>query len=131
MNIIYKLNSNQKGTALVTLMVFMVVAVLVTTGAVMLASISTQGTSDFAQSEHVALLAEAGAETATLQILRNRDYTGETINISDAEVVVTVSGTSTKTITSTARKGDFIRKVEAVGDLNNNVFTIINWRLVE
>lgn len=72
--------------------------------------------------------AESGIENALLRLLRNPNYTGETVPIGNATVVIVVSGTNTKTIIAEGKIGKFSRKVQVIAQYSNNVFEIQSWK---
>ena len=126
--------SRLPGQALVTLLVFVATAMIITTGAVAVTIINSQTTGKFAQGEEVLHIAEAGADNAILRILRdpNGIYTGEgPLAIGSGTVTITVTGSTTKTITAEGASGNFIRKIRVVGDLTNNTFNITSWREID
>ena len=122
-----KISNSQNGQALITLVIFIVVATTVITGAVAATIINSQGTSKLAQSEESLKIAEGGVENAVLKLLKNPSYSGETLNIGTGTATITVTGTSTKTIVSTGTDGNFSRKIQAMGTFANNAFTITSW----
>jgi hypothetical protein len=116
------------GQALVTLLIFMVIAVTVTAAAVSLVIINSVSTSKTQQAALVYSVAESGAENAVLRLLRNPFYTGETLAIGDGTAVITVTGTNPKIITSTGTIGTFKRTIEIQVSLTNNIMTIQSWK---
>lgn len=117
----------QKGQALITLLVFTVIASIIIAAAVAVSIINTQTTSNFASSEITLKAAEAGTENAILRILRNPNYTGETLTVGDETVTITVTGTTSKTIVSQGADTDFLRTIQADGTFTSNVFTLNTW----
>ena len=124
----------KKGQALVTLLVFIATATIITAAATTVTLINSQSTGKFAQGESALTIAQTGADNAILRILRdpNGTYTEEgPITIGSGTVTITVSGSSVKTITSEGKDGNFIRKVQVVGTFVNNTFTVSSWDLVD
>lgn len=117
----------KKGEALITLLVVVVIATTVIAGAVSMSIINTKSTSSFALSQESLKIAEAGAEHAILNILRNPNYSGENLSIGTGSANISITGTNPITITSTGVSGEFIRKVSVVVDYSNNVLTVNNW----
>ena len=68
----------KSGQALVTLLVFMIIAVTITSSAVMIIILNSKGSYRFQDGLVAYQIAESGAENAILRLLRNPDYTGET-----------------------------------------------------
>src|SRR3989344_2377639 len=124
----------KKGQALVTLLVFIATATIITAAATTVTLINSQTTGKFAQGESALIIAQTGADNAILRILRdpNGTYTGEgPITIGSGTVTINVSGSSVKTITAEGKDGNFIRKIQVVGTFVNNTFTIFSWELVD
>lgn len=120
----------ERGQALITLLFFMIVVITITSAAVTVAFVNALSTSVFEQSHIARSVSEAGLETALVKLLRNPDYTGETITIDQATVTVQVSGSSPKVITSEGRLGNYLRKTQVEASFINNVFTILTWKEV-
>lgn len=117
---------NEKGSALVTLLVFSTIAlVIVTTGVLITINSTADNVGYYTQSQMYAML-EGGAENAIMQIIRNHNYTGESLSIGGGTVTISVTGTSTKTIQVVATENNHIRRIELTGDLVNNTFNITN-----
>ena len=119
---------NEVGQALVTLLIFMVIAITVTAAAVSLVVINSVSTSKTQQASLVYSVAESGAENGLLRLLRNPFYTGETLSVGDGEAVITVTGTNPKIITSVGTIGNFKRTIEIQVDFTNNIMTIQSWK---
>jgi len=119
----------QNGQALVTLLVFTIVAITITSAAVVIILTNSIGTSKLERGTNAYYSAESGAENALLRLLRNPNYTGETLTIDGATVVSTVgvSG-STYTITSDATSGNFKRTVRVIATFVSNILTVDSWK---
>ncbi|MCA9308016.1 hypothetical protein KC980_00740, partial [candidate division WWE3 bacterium] len=77
---------NEKGSALVTLLVFSTIAlVIVTTGVLITINSTADNVGYYTQSQMYAML-EGGAENAIMQIIRNHKYTGESLSIGGGTV---------------------------------------------
>lgn len=121
------MKKNEQGQALITLLVFMVVGIIITTATVTMAIVSLQSTTEMEISGEVLKIAEAGADNAVLRILRNQSYIGETLIVGNGTATITVSGTTTKTIVSEGVEGNLRRKIQVVGTLSNDIFTVTSW----
>lgn len=121
-------NKYEEGQTLVLLLVFVMVAIAITTAATFI--IATNSLSATAVSRGLATkqMAEAGAEKALLQLLRDPNYKGETFSLDTGAVTATVSGTTTLTIDSTAVNGDFEKRVEVITIYSDNVLTPVTWK---
>lgn len=123
-------NSNyyQHGQTLITLLVFTVVAITVTSAAIILGMANAEASSNIEQGIVAHHIAESGAENAVLRVLRNPNYTGETLTVGDGQAIITVTGTvNQKTIRSEGRLGDFTRVTEVQLQNTNNAMTITSW----
>lgn len=121
----------QSGQALVTLLVFTIVAITITSAAVIILFTNSLGTSKLEQGTNAYYSAESGAENALLRLLRNPNYTGETLAVGNASVVISVANVgSTYTITSNATLGNFIRSIKVTTSFINNIFTVTSWKEV-
>ncbi len=120
---------NNKGQVLVMLVVFISIMTAVTTMAVSLMINNNTSASKFEIGVITSDASESGAEIALLKLLRNpTGYTGETFTIDDVSVTVNVSGTSTKTVVSTAVLGDFTRKTQlTVSYPEDSTMTLVSW----
>ena len=120
----------QSGVALVTLLIFIATTLIITSAAVVITVTNAQATSVFSLAEETFSLAETGADNALLRLLRNPNYTGETLTIGSGSTVITVTGTTTKTIRSQATKSGIIRAVEVIATYTNGELDISSWREV-
>ncbi len=120
----------KKGQTLVTLLIFMVIGITITTAAVMMAITNSQNVTKFQEGMIAFQVAESGAENAIIRLLRDPNYTGETLTVGTGTAVITVTGTTTKTIISSGTNGSYLRKVQIVVGYVNNVLTISSWEEV-
>lgn len=127
MNIqIFKKN---RGQALVTFIFFIAIMTTVTSGALAIVVNSSYGRTKAQLSSEAYTLAESGVENALLRIVRDPDYSGETMNIGDSEIVVAVTGDVVKTIISTATTKDFVKQITATTSYNSNgELTVTSWK---
>lgn len=124
----YWIQRSKDGQALVVLLFYMIIAItLVTTAVAVVISNSMAVTKT--ESGIVAMdIAETGAENAIIQVLRNTNYQGETLTIGDGTAISTVSGTSTKTITTVGAVNGSSRTVQVVASFVNGVLTVTSWQ---
>lgn len=122
---------NQTGQTIIALLIFMMLAILITTSAVTMTVINTQSNNQTNYGELARQAAETGAENALLQLERDPTYVGETMNInSTTTATITVSGTTTRTITSVGALtgiGSFKRTVVVTASYTGNVFSVNSW----
>lgn len=122
---------NESGQVILTIVVFMVVMILVTTAATLTTVVNTRNASIYEMGTRAYAIAESGAENALIILLRNPNYTGETLSLDGGEVVVTVNGSgSTRTVTSTSSLNAFSRTVRVQLTYTNSVMTVTSWREV-
>jgi hypothetical protein len=120
------------GQALVALLIFVMMAVTVVSAAVAMISSNSLAVSNAQAGVIARQMADSGIETAYLGIIRQNDsYTGETLNLNEGTVVITVTGGSTKTITSRATVGNFVKTVESIAMYGDNELTQVSWKEVE
>ena len=117
------------GQTLVSLMIFMVTAIIIITAAVAVIIINSKATSKFYQGIVSYDLAEVGIENAIIRLLRNPSYTGETLVLEDKTVEIQVSGagTGSYTIISSGTNGNFKRTIQATASYNDNILNISSW----
>lgn len=118
----------KKGQALITLLIFMVVALTVSTTATLLLVSSSRSATKLEMGLNALHIAESGAENAVLRLLRDSSYTGEpAFALNGGTVTVSVTGNNPKTIISEGRVGDFVRKVQVVVTYTS-ILTITSWK---
>jgi hypothetical protein len=109
----------------------MLLAILITTTAVTITVINTQGNNLANYGELAREAAETGAENAMLQLERDPTYVGETMSINGTTTAtITVSGTTTRTITSigtVAGIGTFKRTIVVTASYAGLAFTVTSW----
>ncbi len=120
---------NRRGQTLVILLIFILVAITIATTSVEVIITNAQTTSAAAQSMEAYYAAEAGVENAAIQLLRNPNYAGETIQISPTSTAkITVSINGYYKVISVGTSGDFKRVLQANLDYTNNVLSVISWQ---
>lgn len=123
------------GQALVTLLVFAAIATTVTSAVVTVSLINYQSTSKYSIGGETLAVAEAGADNAILKLLRNPSYSGslptENLTVGSGTATIDVSGSPTVTITSIGTVGNFTKKIQIIGTLANNQFTITSYGQID
>ena len=119
---------NERGQTLVTLLFFMVIALTITGGVVMVSVANSQALSSFDQGTSAYYVAESGAENALLRLLRNPSYAGETIQVGNGTAIVQIIPGASTTIVSTGQVGNFVRKIEVVVSFPSGTLMIISWK---
>ncbi len=118
---------SEAGQTLVSLLVFSVVALAVTTTAISVTINTSQATQAVENRVYIQHAAQSGIENALLRMLRDPTYGGESITIDDVTVVTNVVGSDPYTITATADNTRFSHTEEAVVTYTNNIVTISSW----
>ena len=115
----------QKGQAVLALLVLMTISVAIITAIVIMVlnNVTALGTVEQGTVSYYA--AETGVENALLRLLRDPNYTGETLPIDGGSVVIQVNN---GIITSTATISNSVRKIQLNYVYNNNVLTITSWK---
>lgn len=120
--------AGEAGQTLVLLLVFMMVAIAITTAATFIIATNSLSATAVSQGLATKQMAEAGAEKALLALVRDPNFKGETFSLDTGSVTATVSGTTTLTINSTAVNGDYVKRVEVKATYSNNVLTLVSWK---
>lgn len=124
--------SFQRGQALITLMVFMIIGLTITSASIVMILVNSNSGTRQQQGELAYQVAQSGAENAVLRVLRTPppQYTGETLSIGSGQAVITVSGSGTSAdpyvILSRGQVGNFVRQVEVRAEYQNNLFQIVS-----
>ena len=118
----------QKGQTLVLLLVFIMVAIAITTAATFIIATNSKSATNITLGIATRQMAEAGIEKALIEIIRNPTYKGEIFNLDSGTVTASVSGTTNLTIISTAVNGDYTKKVEVKATYSDNVLTPVSWK---
>ena len=118
----------QAGQSLVTLIVFIMIFMSIFTMSITMMAVNSLATDDFQQGIAARQVTESGIENALLRLLRNPDYSGETLAVGNGSVVITVTGDAyNKTIISVGTLGKFQKKIKAT-IIYNDVITISSWK---
>jgi hypothetical protein len=118
----------QNGQTLILLLVFVMVAMAITTAATFIIATNSKSATNVTLGLATRHMAESGAEKALLALIRDPTYKGETFSLDTGSITATVSGTTTLTIDSMATNGDYIKKVEVKATYSNNVLTPVSWK---
>lgn len=122
---IFRLRSGQ---TLVVLLVFIAMGLAVVAASVSTVINSSMGTTQYEMGQSAYLLAESGAEEGMLRLLRDPNFSSGTLTSVDGNATITVTGTSTKTIVSTATVGNSVRRIQVVASYINDVLTVTSWK---
>ena len=113
---------NEKGQALITLLVFTIMAITITSAAVVVIIINSTTATKLQESTVAYEVAESGANNAVLRLLRDPGYTGEALTVGNGTATITVVPTGgLYVIMSQGKENNFIRTVQVNASYFNNV----------
>jgi len=118
------------GQTLVFLLVFMTMAITVTTAAALVIISNSQAASKLEQSLTAYGAAEAGAENALLRLLRDPAYPGETLTVGEGIATISAAGSNPKVILSRGKYNNFLRQVQVTASYVNGILTVTSWQEV-
>ena len=117
------------GQALVTLLLFVIISVTITSGAIIVILLNSRDVTQISQYGTCRAIAETGVENALLRLLRNPGYTGEVMSLDGGSANVQVAMSSgTYTITSAATLGSYHDTIQVVAIETNDVMSISSWK---
>ena len=122
------ISSCKTGQALITLLFFVIIVITITSGAVVAIIVSSLSADRTQQGTVSYYVAESGIENALLRLLRNPNYSGETLQVGDETAQITVAGDTNKTITSQALVGNSIHTIQVEAQYLNNTLTVLSWK---
>jgi hypothetical protein len=118
------------GMALVSVLIFSVVAMIVITAAMSLSVATAQSNQQFMQGQVALNNAESGADNALIQLLRNPNYSGETLTLPEGTATILASGSNPKVINVTGVAGTSVRKLQITATTTLGVIRIVSWQEV-
>jgi hypothetical protein len=124
----HKFLNREYGQALITLLFFVLISLTITSAAIIIMITNSLSASKFMEGDLSYYAAESGIENALLRLLRDPNYTGETLTIGDTTALVTVSGSNPKTVVSVGRNGNFERRISAQMTYSSGYYTFSNWK---
>ncbi len=116
----------KRGQTLITLLIFIVVAVTITTSATIMILNSSLSASKVEVGTTALSIAESGIDDSMIRLLRDPTYTtaGTTLNVGQGTATIVVTGTTTKTITSTGKMNNSVRKIQVTAGNSNGLLVI-------
>lgn len=123
-----QISNDQSGYTLIALLVFILVAMTITTSAAVMSAISMRSNTSIVLGSQALTNAESGVYMAMQSILRNPTYTGSTVTLPEGTATITVSGTTTRTIISQGADGSYRRTLTVTATLTGNAWAITSWR---
>ena len=122
----------RSGQALITLIFFVLIAITIASGAIIMLAVNSTSLVKLQEGTISYNMAESGIENAMLRVLRDpNNYTGETLTVDNAAVIITVSPTGNnfpKTITAYCTSCNFKRTVTAKMNYTSGSYTFSNWK---
>lgn len=119
-----------KGQAMVMVILVTVILVSVTGLAVSMVVSNALSTTRVEQGQHALEIAESGAEEALLRLLRDPTYTTSTplsLTVDDGSATVDITGSGTKTITSSGAVSGYVRRIQVTATYASGQLTITSW----
>ena len=111
-----------KGQALIILLFFAIIAINVTAVATVIILVNSLSGSKFQQGTVAYEIAQAGAENARLRLLRDPNYTGETLAVGNGNAVIQVTKEGNYyTILSQGKIGNFMRQIQISASYSANL----------
>lgn len=118
------------GQALISLLFFVVIAVTISSAAVVIIIINSLSVNKLSEGNNSYYVAESGMEDALLRLLRNPNFTGETLTVGTGKTQVSVTGSNPIILTSQATLGNFASKIQVKANYSNNILTVLSWQEV-
>lgn len=119
---------NSKGQTLVSLLVFVAIALTITSAALYVLLNGIQSETKLSDGLSAYYVAESGAENALLRLVRNPNYTGETFITSDGRADVTVANGSPITVVSVGKVRNSVRKIQVQIVYNVGILNVLTWK---
>lgn len=127
-NIKNYLKKQNRGQALVLLLFLIALSITISTAAIITMIANSYSTNIYSQGYQAKSLAESGAENAILRLLRDPNYSGESLTVTDGTIIITVSGSGQKTIVSEGSYFGNKRIVEIVAQYADGILIIQSWK---
>lgn len=119
----------QKGQALITFLFFIIIAIAVTSAAVVAILLNSLGTTSVEGSDMALGVAEGGAEDALIRLIRDPSFLGSTFPVNGGIATTTVTNNSgTYTIVSKGAAGDYERLVTVIATYSLGKVSVTSWK---
>ena len=126
-----KSQNTEKGVALITLLVFTMIALTITSAAIIVLYVNARATSTFQSGTGAYYIAESGLENGLIRLIRDPGYTGETVQLGSGSATITVSGANPWTVGSVGKIGDSVRSTSVDVTLSSGSYSFTNWKEIE
>ena len=119
--------NSQSGQTAIALLIFMALVIALTSVAATITIVNIQSNNAVASGEQALAYAESGAEDALQRLLRDPNYSGETLTFISGTATISVSGTTVKTIVSEGTSNNHRRTITVTAGYTNNILTPTSW----
>lgn len=119
---------SMSGQALTSVLILLTIGMSVITVSSGLINSSILTTSKLLESSEAYSIAESGAETTLLQILRNPYYNGGVINFENGTAQITVTSTSPFTFISKGVLNNYQRSIQVIINYQGGFMTVQSWK---
>lgn len=116
------------GQALIMLISFIAIGLTIISSSIFVNMIQSNTTTEVQSGSSALNVAESGVENAILRLLRNPNYTGETLSVDSGTSVTSVSGTGPWIIISTGEVGEFKRTLRVVVSDSGGTLVVTSWK---
>ena len=117
-----------KGQATTSILMVMFLGLAVITASVSLIDINMTTTASLVEADKALTVAESGAEEALIRLLRNPNYSGETLNLTDGIATINVGSANPTIIESVGVVGNHLRRVEVSVSFVSGTMVINSWK---
>lgn len=118
----------QKGQSLVTLLVFMAIAMAITAASMTVLLNTMESGTKYSDSLAALAISESGAENGLLRLVRNPNYTGETLTVGEGTATIEVNLTNPMTIISTGKVRNNIKQNILEIVYNIGILNVVSWK---
>ena len=118
---------NEKGMALVTLIMFVLIATIYISAAVVIMVVNTQSSTTVQQGIVASRLAEGVLEDTLLRLLRDPTYSGGSFNLETGNATVNITGDTTKNVSVVLDLGNYTKKYKAQVDFIETEMSVLSW----
>jgi hypothetical protein len=126
---LFAFRSPESGQALISLLFFAIVAITVTSSAIVITASNSLAADKIQEGIDVYSVAEAGAEEGLMRYLRNPNFTGpETLQVDGGTATITLSGTNPTVVHSIGVAGNFKRTLDVGTTFVNGQLSIVYWK---
>ncbi len=124
-----KHQQTQSGMALTTVLVFSAVAIIIITLGITLTVIQASSSRQFIAAEQALTLAEAGMENALIRLIRDPNYSGETLTLTAGTATITVVADGTnRIVTVVGENATASRHLQAIVAEENGSSVLTSWQ---